>query len=83
MMTEKEANECWCPLVKFEVSAKQDLAFNNRINKAADINLMYAGEGASRCIASKCAAWRWIKPAERKGRKVAHACGYCGLAGKP
>lgn len=48
-------------------------------------------EGNRRCMASDCAAWRWVVTPEDERRSVEHrishdpmeACGYCGLAGKP
>jgi hypothetical protein len=84
MMTEDEARKKWCPQVRFVISDKFGLTFNNRINSQAELSAQQDGRPtASRCIASRCTAWRWIKPAQRKGRAVKHACGYCGLAGRP
>lgn len=76
-MTEQEATKKWCPHGRVYSSSG---AYNRTETRVVD--------GPSRCIASNCMAWRWIKDPlidfVTKGEslpdyKSEH--GYCGLAG--
>lgn len=42
-------------------------------------------DGGSKCIASRCMAWRWdpLTRYQDEPGKVRDVSGYCGLAGKP
>lgn len=77
-MTEEEARTKWCP---FGRVYSPNGAYNRTETTAA--------AGPSRCIASNCMAWRWIKDPvtnlftfgkELPSYEGEH--GYCGLAGK-
>lgn len=56
-----------------------------------DPQMMDSLHSSERCIASKCAAWRWVV-SDKTDREMALAAGhgsgapgrgYCGLSGKP
>jgi hypothetical protein len=71
-MTETDAAMRWCPHVR-EVTpvgkSKKDAAIGNRYLDKDSVD--YANPAGCRCIASHCAAWRWLDPFR----------GCCGLAG--
>jgi hypothetical protein len=76
-MTENEARKKWCPHGRVYSS---NGAFNRTENRAVD--------GPSKCIASDCMAWRWIKDPliefVANGQPVPDYTGehgYCGLSG--
>ncbi len=52
MNTENQSSELWCPMVR---AAILDMAAENRDRECND-NPQFA-----RCIASKCAMWRWAE----------------------
>jgi hypothetical protein len=64
MHTEAEARELWCPM-------HRDLFIVDEGAAAVNDN--------TKCIASRCAMWRWEYPTER----ASESKGYCGLAGRP
>jgi hypothetical protein len=70
-MTEKEAKEKWCPMIKFQIGPDnpswQNVAYSNRGD--------YFDNTRTGCIASDCMMWRWTDSPHTKG--------YCGLGGKP
>lgn len=68
-MLEAEARTKWCPHVQIETMG------NRWARSTADGEIA----AATRCVGSKCAAWRWIKPTPHDDI----VSGYCGLAGKP
>ncbi len=79
MHTEDEAREKTCPHMRHVV--------NGRDVDEYKIPPVYS---QSRCIASQCMAWRWLKHQykERPGANfndvhAADRLGYCGLSGKP
>ena len=90
MLTEKQANEKWCPfartlgtLIGHESAEQEDRVIaTGAANRGYQMGLALHN---CRCIASQCMAWRWLEPPgpqpadkfERDDR------GYCGLAGKP
>ena len=76
-MTEEEARKKWCPHGRVRSSSS---AYNRSEN--------YAVDGPSKCIASDCMAWRWVKDPliafVANGKPVPDykgEHGYCGLAG--
>lgn len=80
MKTEGEARKCWCPMYRAIAAgnATDIEIYDNRVPAFS--------EGAGRCIASECMAWRQYEPATcdvETGKEVHPATGYCGLAGKP
>ena len=90
--TEEQARELWCPMVRresFRFVATQapylTEAGSAVIPLAAGVNRdvsTTAEHDLPKCIASKCAMWRWavIDPINYEDGK---ASGYCGLAGRP
>jgi hypothetical protein len=76
MYSEDEARKLWCPMARVAV----DEASANR-----DIDDTTTFISGCRCIASKCAMWRWgyerMFPGPN-GDDVIIQTGYCGLAGK-
>lgn len=67
-MTEEEAKEKWCPMVKATCDRKtEDEAWERLEGQVA------------RCITSDCMMWREYVPEHIRGETY----GYCGLADKP
>ncbi len=69
MMTEDEAKQRWCPLVRFKSgNTGSETAFNRQRGydeTAADLN----------CIGSRCMAWHW------RSASLDEDLGYCGAFG--
>lgn len=66
-MTEEEARAKWCPFVRFHGTPSDD-CLSNRDSGIDDGN-----PGMSRCIGSRCMAWRPIiqnKPVLKDGTEV-------------
>jgi hypothetical protein len=81
-MTEKEAKQRWCPMVRI-IMTPQDSTWQNQglTNRTA---FLKDGFPNCCCIGSNCMMWRWIiLPLDCKEQKCKEAIGYCGLAGKP
>lgn len=83
-MTEEEAKEKWCPMVKPFFVPTHEYA-----ERTALLNVT-RNEGGNNCIASACMMWRWEKSPEYVAKlnknnvgDLAIAVGFCGLAGKP
>jgi len=72
-MTEDQAKQCWCPMVRASTIA----LIERERDKAANVELTNAG---SRCIGSACMMFR---KAERDMGSAAVERVWCGLAGKP
>lgn len=80
MLTEEQAKEKWCPMVRCAPGGD---------NANAD----GGGRRDRYCIASRCMMWRAVETAEFKsraeaefrksGRRLYADSGYCGLAGNP
>jgi hypothetical protein len=66
-ITEVEAKERWCPMVRKYFSKNDDFPAEGPCN-------MYEGERVGECCASDCMMWRWDN-SERD-------TGFCGLGGK-
>ena len=87
-MTEDQAREKWCPFVRItSVYTDGEIerispAYNRLVDsEGCEVDPVYA----SRCIASRCMAWRTLKHGVETHTAV-EACipyGFCGLAGKP
>lgn len=71
-MTEEEAKQKWCPMVRIPYTMDPGAFVHNR-----DADGYISASLAYKCIASDCMMWRWED--EAIGMKK-H--GYCGLAGK-
>jgi hypothetical protein len=71
MTTEREARELWCPMARHMSESPDDVYSFNRFT-GTKINL---NPGSCRCIAAKCAMWRWTLASGDDG--------FCGLGGKP
>jgi hypothetical protein len=70
MYTEEQAKKLWCPKAMVLEENGADMTAGNR-------NLFPDNDHHSSCLASGCAAWRWMTgPTEGQPRQ-----GYCGLAG--
>lgn len=70
-MTEEEAKQKWCPMVRvsvFPTSTGGKLWSNNR----QDLE----HRNGSKCLGSACMMWRWHGP-------YSDRTGHCGLAGRP
>ena len=77
-MTEDEARQKWCPMVRYVASYKGTPT--PPLNRAAGGNDVMLNPTNCQCIASDCMMWRWV--AEDNARDVSY-WGYCGLAGRP
>lgn len=53
-MTEEQARERWCPMVRHTAGNDENAAFN-RNTEWPKVNL--------NCVASECMAWRWTDAA--------------------
>ena len=82
-LTEDEAKERWCPMVRF---------FNPNHSNALENRWM--GGSFDKCIASQCMMWRQYELSDEaklgiqsaEEARIAYGLterGYCGLAGKP
>ena len=73
-LTEKEAKEKWCPMVRITVLPDTRAGMSNRGETK---------KGSAACIASNCMMWRWERgtPADPEAQKHYNIKGYCGLAG--
>jgi hypothetical protein len=89
MMTEKEANSKWCPMVRV-VSGKVDPrtgasehdGAQSSYNRVVDDSAWAFPKGGS-CIGSGCMAWRWSETQQEPfGDGFVGVRGYCGLAGR-
>ena len=92
MMTEKEASERWCPMVRVVIGPDTESWQENMFDNRGDVVTV----NGLRCIGSRCMAWRWhyepglpvsAVPGMSNGPIVEGAPiqtdrGYCGLAGK-
>lgn len=86
-MTEDEAKTKWCPAARVVWPGSDwGSAFSGNRSPLSDDGF----NGADRCIASECMAWRWDKGTTytTDGKAwnrmpSAPAEGRCGLAGKP
>ena len=85
-LTEAEARKKWCPFVRARdfwdgsaCSGNAD-AFDEKTSDNADYN---RNPLDSRCIASRCMAWRWITRDKASMEGTFQKVGYCGLAGRP
>jgi len=101
-MTVKEATEKWCPMVRIarrESELPEGIGeLPEGISLSTGTRFVVGGcntdalggtriPASCRCIADKCAMWRWIaypgKNISGTHIDVPSAYGYCGLAGKP
>lgn len=88
MMTEDEAKEKWCPFSRPVTVVGEDnhdkspvIFMGNRVlvsivGDDPQEAMFNENPDGSRCIGSRCMAWRWA-------RGFNPTSGYCGLAGKP
>ena len=93
MLTRKEADGTWCPMVRLAActpdgGVEQGQSVFNRLQKGNETAIPDSG----RCIADKCAMWRWesdpiklpiVVGREANDAQIAAHRGYCGLAGVP
>ena len=68
-MTEDEAKEKWCPMVRVTSIANIGVLLPKGRKPTSD------GSYEDYCVASDCMMWRWV---EHSGEML----GYCGLGGK-
>lgn len=72
LVSERDAKELWCPLVRHSANGETF----NRGEGDKYLNLSPTSSHPCNCLGSKCAGWRW------KTEKTNHpAKGYCGFAG--
>lgn len=69
LFTLAEARDKWCPMVRYGVGGDDANASNRH---ASQMNGYNVSPDYARCIADKCAMWRWAD---------ANKVGFCGLAG--
>ncbi|WP_420106870.1 hypothetical protein [Herbaspirillum huttiense] len=75
MHTPEQAASLWCPMVRIGVTPAS--GGPSTINDPTSIP-----EFSGRCIADKCALWRWAAiDADSIIKKPFY--GYCGVAGRP
>lgn len=86
-MTEDEAKTKWCPMVCIGATQTwEHIRGHEYSNRTTDDNEF---DFSTRCIGSKCCAWRWAMSPEAvaqvnaRGNAGAKPSGFCGLAGKP
>ena len=81
LLTEKEASEKWCPLVRWKFSSTSDQPASNRETSATveEGNNPFHHKG-TRCIGSKCMAWRGADIYSNEVGMRVHR-GYCGAFG--
>lgn len=87
-MTEQEAKEKWCPMVRV-IMTPQDPTWQNQA-MTNRMEFVKQGLEETRCIASNCMMWKRFPecPVCKSAAEVEkHGCnnesGFCGLAGKP
>lgn len=88
MHTESEAAERWCPFAR--VQGRNEPAANRFMVRSADGREFDPNPVQSRCIGSRCMAWRWATggpdmgfgDVEETPGLLAARVGFCGLAGK-
>jgi hypothetical protein len=85
MHTEEQAKVLWCPHVRIARREMPEAVVDADLQLVGGCNTDALGgcrvPNSCRCIASNCAAWRWVDPASRyvNGERK----GFCGLAGRP
>ena len=90
LLTEEEAKTKWCPNSRFSV-ADGEHGVNRWWSAKTDDGPYSVNPEACRCIASRCAAWRWGEFIGPYGYTASRECtlaptptrGYCGAFGKP
>lgn len=90
MLTRDQAAATWCPMVRI---ARVEQLPDSDETIVAGCNTDALGRlrvpASCRCIADKCAMWRWAPidtapfPAMTPIQKGDERHGYCGLAGRP
>ena len=85
-MTEQEAKQKWCPMVRY-------MNFEGGIINNRGQYLVGSFPNTMECIASDCMMWRWSMLPDGEPEYAAKAiggghfenapCGYCGLTNKP
>ena len=83
LVTEKEAAEKWCPLVRWKFASTSDQPSSNRETSATT----EGGQNpwhhkGTRCIASACMAWRKAESGTVEFDDYGNLPGYCGAFGK-
>jgi hypothetical protein len=83
-LTETEAQQRWCPLLRAEGGTVR-LGATPASNSIAptDAHRAVRNPSWSTCIGSRCMAWRWAPRRLGNGQLVPAETGYCGLAGGP
>ena len=91
MMTVEQAGEVWCPMVR--IARRETVEHRTGYQETSrDESVIVAGcntdalggvrvPASCRCIADKCAMWRWSNWNMRSGEPP--YAGFCGLAGGP
>ena len=92
-MTEEDAKTKWCPFARVGVGADYQTPTSVNRGWVPKADQLPEEKHLVCCIASSCAAWRWIKPIPRfkegtmsvdpETLNLPPTHGYCGLAGKP
>jgi len=80
--TQKQASELWCPMVRLAACNGGSVAMGQTVMNRLQDGRKTTVPDAARCIADKCAMWRWLQPALGHREKPA-THGYCGLASRP
>lgn len=85
-MTEEEAKQKWCPMMRYIIDEEGDDVISNR---CTNFKHEYgAATDSTTCIASDCMMWRWNKEQKPSVMDIAQpvmestTSGYCGLGGK-
>lgn len=73
-LTEEQARQRWCPMVRVEGS--------NRLHNTMKDGFSNA-DMSYRCIAGACMAWREFQISYAHGEGPKDHRGYCGFAGSP
>lgn len=92
MMTVEQAGEVWCPMVRIarDESVTVRTAISTNLDSVKEERFIVGGcntdalgglrvPASCRCIADKCAMWRWADGDITYPRHL----GFCGIAGRP
>lgn len=91
--TPEQARELWCPMVRLAASDGSSVPMGQTVMNRLQDGRKTTVPDSSRCIADKCAMWRWATadmppPGAEPGKLVVGVparlgVGYCGIAGRP
>lgn len=90
LVSANKAKELWCPHGRIIINHQSNPTFNRVWFKEDKANGKdaYCSSSISRCMANKCASWRWATPKTIRDIDLVtgdienqERLGYCGLSG--